>query len=425
MILPRAVLDDLANAVRRVGLLRPEFRSLLLRGIPAAFTFAMRRLDSPWAQLLSDLDILNGAPAVAHADVHPLRMWLHNAKQLGDGHEGATEFENAIRLSRARLEEAGAMVGSEVLGEGFEGRSRRPELSASLGAELPRLLATTANSPLAVLMRLNLQHIYHGGGSRIDEWTFICHSIASRGMNGWIDALRIVDEVQSSSMSEALSKWAFEFLDALSEDLGVLEWSVAEGLRTYAANEVSRWAEVEERVLEFSARRSTSNAPSMATRWSALHLHLGDWWHSIVRQLSAWQSFRADPDWIGARLRPQVCPKRIEEFMQQAVLCGAATVDADGQWECAGVPLLSGESGESRRLLVSLHRTMLQLAAQSMDAFPRSERYLIGRSFSIPRASIPGVAAQIDELALSLSDREEGDAIYHLQVALFPVALNE
>lgn len=168
----------------------------------------------------------------------------------------------------------------EVHGDGDGGRS----LQTLLSSRLPPLLAATPCEPRATLIRAGVPTQPCRNGSLIDQWSYICDWFANNGNIGIISALRVVDQIQSISLSDNLSRWSAEFIAQLLNNLANGGSSNDDGpgrggnyrdllneLRNFARNEEQRWREIRRRIEEMASSIDLDAllyAGEMADIWS-------------------------------------------------------------------------------------------------------------------------------------------------------------
>lgn len=123
------------------------------------------------------------------------------------------------------------------------------DASLLIQTELPRILAKNAGDPIPILMRENIPRDACNGRTPLDQWTYVCEWLSRTGVPGLVFTIRIVEQVQSSSFSDEVSRWAAAFLEALLGDGG---GDGGDDVRKYAANlvdcEARRWNELQRRV---------------------------------------------------------------------------------------------------------------------------------------------------------------------------------
>jgi uncharacterized protein (TIGR02147 family) len=148
------------------------------------------------------------------------------------------------------------------------------------------------------------------------------------------------------------------------------------------------------------------------------------WPYVAIREMASLQGFRLDPEWIQSRLRVAVPLKEIKEAIEFLVRNGFLELDANGSVrppdksiECSG--------SVYRVALTKFHRELFELAARSIENAASSERNILGHTFSVRSENFPKANLIIEEAvqrirALGEAERE-GDSVYHLEVALFPL----
>ncbi|WP_437547352.1 toll/interleukin-1 receptor domain-containing protein [Sorangium sp. So ce367] len=151
---------------------------------------------------------------------------------------------------------------------------------------LPRILTKNPNDPAATLIRANLPTDACRGRTTIDQWTHVCASFANAGISGLINALWLIDLIQSEHFDEELSRWAASFIKLLIDQFGgggggdgddTDPDAVRRQLCLYIRNESARWRELERRVVLMTPPMSTDARTyvfELASKWQAISTHI-------------------------------------------------------------------------------------------------------------------------------------------------------
>lgn len=96
-----------------------------------------------------------------------------------------------------------------------------------------------------------------------------------------------------------------------------------------------------------------------------------------------------------------------------------------GRWEHAE-PLLSTPAEVASLAVANYHRSVLRLAAESIEAFGQSERDLRAVTLGLPRSAIPALKAKLEDFwrdLLALGNGGGGvEDVVQVNLQLFPVA---
>jgi uncharacterized protein (TIGR02147 family) len=156
--------------------------------------------------------------------------------------------------------------------------------------------------------------------------------------------------------------------------------------------------------------------------------YLSHWYYPAIRELVSCPSFREDPEWIAAQLRPAVPPSRVREAIDTLLEVGVLERDADGKL-VQGEPLLS-TGPEVRSLAIgNFHRQMMERAADSIELIDREQREISGLTVALSRERFEMFKRKIHALRAELlelsADETEPTRIVQFNFQAFPLALLE
>lgn len=155
-----------------------------------------------------------------------------------------------------------------------------------------------------------------------------------------------------------------------------------------------------------------------------VYQYLTRWYYVAIREMTAMPGFRADPTWIQARLRARIPVSEIQAALEFLSKNGFIEILPDGS---ARPPEkdLSCLGGVYRVALSQYHREIFNLAAQSIENTPSSERLIVGHSFAIDSAQFDRAREIINEALSKIQAlkkaQEPGESVYHVELALFPL----
>jgi uncharacterized protein (TIGR02147 family) len=153
--------------------------------------------------------------------------------------------------------------------------------------------------------------------------------------------------------------------------------------------------------------------------------YLSNWWLPAIRELARRSDFRADAAWIADQLRPRLAVADAARALEVLVDLGLL-VESDGALTVAEASVATPP--EITRLAVAnYHRGMLQLASESIERFPGSERHLVAITVGVPESLVPVLKAEANaflERMMHLCDGStlDTDRILQLNVQLFPLS---
>jgi len=172
-----------------------------------------------------------------------------------------------------------------------------------------------------------------------------------------------------------------------------------------------------ERMKKFSQFRS-NNAQE-----AAAYQYLTHWYYVAVREMATLSGFKDDPVWIQERLRFQVSLKEVKEALEFLFENKFLEKAKDGSVQ-APADALNCQGGIYRVGLSHFHREIMRLAGEAIDKVPREERNIMGHTCSLNSKNYEKARAIAEEAIRkiqALTAHEEGEEVYHFEVALFPL----
>ncbi len=151
--------------------------------------------------------------------------------------------------------------------------------------------------------------------------------------------------------------------------------------------------------------------------------YLSNWINVAIRELSFTNNFADDPVWIKNRLRGNIDISSIEKSLNFLKKNNYLTLDENNKWKPTQNKLDCSD-GVYKLSLSDFHRSMFDLANQSIEEVSRDNRYITGHTFSISEDNY-NEAQEILNEALSkiqnLKNKKETTHVYQMQLALFPL----
>ena len=172
--------------------------------------------------------------------------------------------------------------------------------------------------------------------------------------------------------------------------------------------------------------------------------YFSSWVHPAIVALAGCRGFRADPEWIAAKLQPAITPaeaKRAMEYLlnirflveedgelrpPDKLLRTEAKVD-DGELPEGLVLPEDPEAAQRRRAaLKGWHRWLRRRAVAAMDEYPREELVFNAMTVRVSEAKYSEFVRRMEHLQaelLKICDSEEpGDRVYQLTISLYPAS---
>lgn len=156
-----------------------------------------------------------------------------------------------------------------------------------------------------------------------------------------------------------------------------------------------------------------------------VYKYLTKWYYVTIREMCLLEDFQEDPTWIQERLNGRVSLAEVKQALAFLFENGYLERDAKGRARVTE-KMLDCKEGVFKISLGQFHRQMLQLAGESIDNTPRSERYLLGHTAAIRAQDLDKVRGILDEALAKIeklaAEAEKTDAVYHIELAAFPTA---
>lgn len=154
--------------------------------------------------------------------------------------------------------------------------------------------------------------------------------------------------------------------------------------------------------------------------------YFSQWYLPAIRELARRADFRADPEWVGAMLWPEVAPKEVAAALEKLQDLKLLQVGSDGTATQGDAPLLS-TSPETQSVLVGgYHRAMMQRAAEAIDLIPAEQRDLSALVMCLGPEGLRRLKERVQRFRrelLELSCLEENPRqVVQLNFQLFPLS---
>jgi uncharacterized protein (TIGR02147 family) len=148
------------------------------------------------------------------------------------------------------------------------------------------------------------------------------------------------------------------------------------------------------------------------------------WYIPAIRELTARADFSEDPKWLARTLLPAVAPSQARKAL--AILCelGLLVRDESGRLRQAEA-LVGTAPGPLGHHVVRFHRTMMRLAAESLDRVPRDEREIASVTLCISQAQMLELKADIEQFEQQLLQRygsEQAERVVQVNLQMFPLS---
>lgn len=150
-----------------------------------------------------------------------------------------------------------------------------------------------------------------------------------------------------------------------------------------------------------------------------------EWYIPVIRELATRADFRDDPTWIAKMLSPPISPAQAKRALRVLLDLGLLLRDESGRLLQAQ-ELLETPPGQLGHHVVEFHRTMMTLAAESLDRVPRDEREIASLTLCISNDQFVQLKGELSQFRSRLLQRYQASAesrrVVQLNFQLFPLS---
>lgn len=149
------------------------------------------------------------------------------------------------------------------------------------------------------------------------------------------------------------------------------------------------------------------------------------WYCYAIREMVSLPSFREDSEWIASRLQFQVTPAEVKDAIHLLLKVGLLVRGADGKLQCGGGHYET-QSDIADEGIKRFHEQALDNARRSLRQHDTGLREFHGTTLAISRDKLPEAKSLVRKFHKEfreLLESSRGDSVYHVEVALFPVAM--
>ena len=152
---------------------------------------------------------------------------------------------------------------------------------------------------------------------------------------------------------------------------------------------------------------------------------VSQWHHYAIRELADLPGFQEDPAWIQKQLRPAVPLKSVQQATETLEHLGLLARDEKN--DIKYTDKIMSQTDVPDEALKQFHETMLSLAATSLRDVHVEKREISGMTFTIAQKNLSIAKELVRNLYHEMTQLgpEPQDAVYHLEVALFPLTKTE
>jgi uncharacterized protein (TIGR02147 family) len=157
--------------------------------------------------------------------------------------------------------------------------------------------------------------------------------------------------------------------------------------------------------------------------YAAYHAH---WYIPAIRELSMHAEFSDDPRWIAKTLLPSISPAQAKQALGVLLELGLLVPDPRSGRLKQAEPLLETPEGPLGHHVATFHRTMMALAAESIDRVPREHREIASLTLCLSEAQMFELKAELESIRRDLLQRYHSAAdcerVVQVNLQMFPLS---
>lgn len=150
-----------------------------------------------------------------------------------------------------------------------------------------------------------------------------------------------------------------------------------------------------------------------------------EWYIPVIRELATCVGFVDDPAWIAKTLSPPISPAQAKRALSILLELGLLLRDDSGRLVQAQ-ELLETPPGPLGHHVAEFHRTMMTLAAESLDRVPRDEREIASLTLCLSPDQLEQLKGELAQFRSRLLQRyqssPESQRVVQLNFQLFPLS---
>lgn len=152
--------------------------------------------------------------------------------------------------------------------------------------------------------------------------------------------------------------------------------------------------------------------------------YFSEWYHPVIREMTALTDFNGDPQWIKARLNFPLRLEQIKRSMDILVDLKVITLDPTTGRYHRSTELIVTEAEIDSMAIVRYHQKMIEVGREAITTVPESQRDVRAVTVTLSQAALPILKGKIEELVLQVAAMEElqksGDLVVQVNVQMFP-----
>jgi uncharacterized protein (TIGR02147 family) len=153
--------------------------------------------------------------------------------------------------------------------------------------------------------------------------------------------------------------------------------------------------------------------------------YFSKWYVPVVREMICLRDFGDDFKAIAAAIKPKILPSEAKAAVELLLRLKLVSRQKDGTYRQTSAAVTADSSVISLAVR-SFTKTMFDHAKEAIDTVERKERHISGLTMGVSAATYAVLAAEIesfkDRLKMIVNRDQDGNRIYQMNIALFPVS---
>ncbi len=154
------------------------------------------------------------------------------------------------------------------------------------------------------------------------------------------------------------------------------------------------------------------------------------WYYPALRALVTLDGFKEEAGWMARQLCPAITAKQASDGIERLLKWGFLVRDEQGRLQQAdpfiGSVADRADDGVAKLALHNYHRRMIELGSEAIESFSQKQRYVAGATLALSKRQVEEIRKvterYLEEVNALVAEEEPIEAVYRLNVQLFPLA---
>jgi uncharacterized protein (TIGR02147 family) len=178
-------------------------------------------------------------------------------------------------------------------------------------------------------------------------------------------------------------------------------------------------AQLFNRLVDIASRESQIKANSRQMDY------FREWYHPIIRELTATAQFQSDPNWIAAKLCVKVSPLQVKKSLELLVQLGLIQYDETAARHVRTTVQVVTDRDFSAITLISYHQKMCEIARDSVALVAAKDREFNVLTVSLSESgmtkTVDIIRRACEEIMALEQDQTSTEQVFQVNLQLFPV----